>query len=309
MMPRDRDDSAPTSESQLPLNGAGSFQERLALKEPDLRSSERKVAAFIADRTQEVARLSITELARRSKTSEATVNRLSRSLGYAGYRDMKLDLVRNAVSGTIRNIPRDIKVGDDLPAVAQKLADSLDRAVSGTLRTISITEVARAVESIVKAEHIYFYGIGGSGYVSEIAHHLFLKAGIINTAYGDGYMQAVSSALVTSRDLVVGISHSGATRDVITALKAAHDHGATTIAITGNPNARILDYADIRLVTVSHEEPIYGDFMEAKVCQLFVIDLLYIGALLKDVPVFTRQLEATARAIWDRSVERNSLPQ
>lgn len=260
------------------------------------------MAEFIAAHPEDVGRLSISELARRSETSEATVNRLSRSLGYRGYSDLKLDLVRDLTSGSIKNIPSDISVGDDLATVAPKLSHSLERALNGTLHTISINEVGRAVESIVKADRIYFYGIGGSGFVCEIAHHLFLKAGILNTAFGDGYMQAVSSALVTSRDLVIGISHSGSTRDVITALANAHTGGATTIGITGNPEAQILEHADIRLVTVSHEEPIYGDFMEAKICQLFVIDLLYIGVLLKDVPVFKRHLEGTARAIWDRSV-------
>ena len=283
------------------LAGLG-FHERLASLGGSLRSSEMKVAAFVAAHPEEVARLSISELARRSETSEATVNRLSRSMGYEGYGDLKLDLHRGVVSGSIKNIPSDIDAHDSLPTVADKLSQSLNRALKGTLDTISIGEVSRAVESIIKADRIYIYGIGGSGYVAEIAHHLFLKAGILNTAYGDGYMQAVSSALVTSRDLVIGISHSGATRDVITALKNAHEQGATTIAITGNPDAQVLLHADIPLVTTSQEEPIYGDFMEAKICQLFVIDLLYIGVLLKDVPVHKRHLEGTARAIWDRSV-------
>lgn len=297
-----------TTGAKSPLNGPASFQERLAAKESELRSSELKVASFIVDHAQEVARLSITELARLSGTSEATVNRLSRSLGYLGYADLKLELVRGSASGTIRSLPSAIRTGDDLATVAEKLADGLEGAVRDTFRTVQLSEVARAVESLVQADRIYIYGIGGSGFISDIAHHLFLKAGIVVTAYGDGYLQAVSSALVTSRDLVIGISHSGETRDVIHALRTAHHGGATTIAITGNANAPILEHADIHLVTVSREEPVYGDFLEAKVCQLFIIDLLYIGVLLKDVPAFTRHLEATAQAIWDRSVGGNPAP-
>jgi hypothetical protein len=114
-------------------------------------------------------------------------------------------------------------------------------------------------------------------------------------------MQAVNAALVTPRDLVVGISHSGETRDVVSALRLAKSKGATTVALSGNSSSALCEQADIKLVTVSHEEPIYGDFMEAKIAQLFVIDLLYIGVLLRDIPVFKRNLDSTARAIWDRS--------
>ena len=55
------------------------------------------------------------------------------------------------------------------------------------------------------------------------------------------------------------------------------------------------------LFTFSKEEPIYGDFMEGKASQLFIINLLYIGILLKNIPAFTNYLEETAKAIWDKS--------
>lgn len=279
-----------------------SFFERVEHKRAGLRSSEMKVAEYISLSPGDIAHLSISELARRTNTSEATVNRFSRSLGYGGYPDMKIHLLQAVMRERIKNIPKEINEGDDAATVARKLADSLVGAITETVDTVDFAQVNRAVESMMKADRIYFYGIGGSGHVADLAHHLFLKAGVVSTAYSDGYMQAVSAALVTRRDVVIGISHSGNTVDVIKVLQLARSRGATTIALTGNANAKIMDHADISLVTVSHEEPIYGDFMEAKVCQLFVIDLLYIAILLRDVPVFTRNLQATADAIWDRSI-------
>jgi RpiR family carbohydrate utilization transcriptional regulator len=280
-----------------------SFLERVTAKNATLRQSEQKVAAFIAEHSSDVARLSITEVARRSGVSESTVNRLSRTLGYSGYPDMKIALVGGGLEphSTIRNIPREIEPGDSLPIVAQKLSHSLSQALSNTMATLSMLEVQRTVESMIKADRVLVFGIGGSGYVADIAHHLFLKAGIMLSAISDGYLEAVNAALVTPRDLVIGISHSGETRDVVSALRLAKSKGATTVALTGNPNAALIEHSDIRLITISNEEPIYGDFMEAKIEQLFVIDLLYIGVLLRDVPMFTRNLDATARAIWDRS--------
>ena len=286
------------------MRDTAGFFERVEQKRASLRSSENKVAEYIAQTPGDIAHLSISELARRTNTSEATVNRFSRSLGYNGYPDMKLALLDAVLRKGIKNIPKEINEGDEASVVASKLADSLVGAITETLDTVDFGQVNQAVESIIKADRLYFYGVGGSGHVADIAHHLFLKAGVISTAYSDGYMQAVSAALVTRRDVVVGISHSGNTLDVVKVLQLARSKGATTIALTGNAKAKILDHADISLVTVSHEEPIYGDFMEAKVCQLFLIDLLYIKILLRDVPVFTRNLQATADAIWDRTLPR-----
>ncbi len=41
--------------------------------------------------------------------------------------------------------------------------------------------------------------------------------------------------------------------------------------------------------------------MEAKIGQLYIIDLLYIGMLLRDVPTSEKRIQKTAMAIWERS--------
>lgn len=277
------------------------FFERLKRKYPDLRSSEKRVADYILKNPEDIANFSITELAQKCSTSETTVNRLSRSIGYSGYTQMKIVITQDLAQKTLKTIPGDIKEGDSIIDAAEKLKYCLTSAIEHTFEILNISELNRAIESILKAERIYFYGIGGSGYVARIAHHLFLKAGIFNTACDSGYMQVITAALLSRRDLAIGISHSGDTKDVVKALEIAKEKGATTIAITGNRQSAIVSRADINLLTFSKEEPIYGDFMEAKVSQLFIIDLLYIGILLKNIPAFTDYLEETAKAIWDRS--------
>lgn len=280
------------------------FFKSLEQKYSDLRSSEKRVADYILKNPEDIANFSITALAQRCSTSETTVNRLCHSIGYSGYVQMKISLTQHLAQGTLKTIPGDIKEGDTIIDAAEKLKYCLASAIDHTFEILDISELNRAIESILKAEKIYFYGIGGSGYVARIAHHLFLKAGIFNTSCDSGYMQAITAVLLSRRDLAIGISHSGNTKDVVRALEIAKEKGATTIAITGNKESAIVRKADINLLTFSKEEPIYGDFMEGKVSQLFIIDLLYIGILLKNIPTFTDYLEETAKAIWDKSYHK-----
>jgi len=282
------------------------FFERLKQKYSSLRSSEKRVVDFILQNPEDIANYSITELAQKCSTSETTVNRLCHSIGYSGYSQMKISLTQNLAQSTLKTIPGDIKEGDSIIDAAEKLKYCLTSAIEHTFEILNITELNRAIESILKAERIYFYGIGGSGYVARIAYHLFIKAGIFNTACDSGYMQAITASLLSRRDLAIGISHSGETKDVVKALTIAKEKGATTIAITGNKESAIVNKADINLFTFSKEEPIYGDFMEGKASQLFIIDLLYIGILLKNIPAFTNYLEETASAIWDKSYHQDN---
>lgn len=281
------------------------FFDRLKQKYPDLRKSEKRIADFILNDAEIAINSSITELASKSSVSEATINRLCHSLDYSGYGQMKIAIVQQLVNQKIRNIPKDIKAEDKIDEVAKKLSYSLINAIDSTLSIIGISELTHAINSIQQADRIYFYGIGGSGATAKIAHHLFLKAGILNYVYEDGYMQAVSAALLTKRDVVLGISHSGETKDIVEAIRIAKEKGATTIAITGNKDSAIASEADINLFTFSNEVPIYGDFMEARISQVFIIDLLYIGILLNNIPAFTEYLKETAQAIWNRSFQTN----
>jgi len=266
-----------------------------------LRKSEKLVADYVKEYPKNSIQLSITELARSSNVSEATVNRFCRSIGYLGYGQMKIALSQQIVKGAIRNIPKDINEDDTINSISEKLNYSLKSVIENTYENCDISSIENTVSSIKKADRLYIFGIGGSGAVAKIAHHLFLKAGIINYYYEDGYMQAVAAATLNKRDVVIGISHSGKTKDVIEAMQIAKEKNATTIAITGNKGSNIIAAADLCLFTYSKEEPIYGDFMEAKVSQLYIIDLLYINIVIQDTSLHKDYLEETAKAVWKRS--------
>ena len=61
--------------------------------------------------------------------------------------------------------------------------------------------------------------------------------------------------LVKSGDLVVGISTSGNTEAVLSALRVAKDQGATTVGFTGQSGGCLKDLADICLCVPSTDTP------------------------------------------------------
>jgi DNA-binding MurR/RpiR family transcriptional regulator len=74
-------------------------------------------------------------------------------------------------------------------------------------------------------------------------------------------------------------------------------NGVTTIAITSNAQSPLTEHADIVLQTTSQEIPIYGEFLRARIGQLFIVDLLYIGLVFALGDRAMRSLEATAKAV------------
>ena len=57
--------------------------------------------------------------------------------------------------------------------------------------------------------------------------------------------------------------------------------------------------AEIQLITWHNvtEQPLYGDFLEGRICQLFLVELIYLGVLFRSGDKARDSLKATGRAL------------
>jgi RpiR family carbohydrate utilization transcriptional regulator len=260
------------------------FWHRVERHYPSLRRSEKKIADYLQKNPLQRLDFSITEFALLLDVSEATVSRFCRTLGYRGFQHLKFSLATDlpALEG-FQNIPVDIVETDSPELVSKKLSDTLSNAIIETQRNLDLDGIIAAVDEITKASRVEFYGVGGAAAVISEANHLFLKAGINCAAYSDGYMQAVTASLLGRDCVAIGVSHTGLSNDVINALKISSENGAVTISITSNRESPLARISQICLGTPprNRDIPLYGDFMEARVSQLYIIDLLYLGIIFK----------------------------
>jgi DNA-binding MurR/RpiR family transcriptional regulator len=157
----------------------------------------------------------------------------------------------------------------------------------------------KAIEAIARARQIYLYGIGGSAVIAQAAHHLFTKAGLNCVVYTDGYMQTVSASMLKPKTVAVGVSNTGITKHVVDAVKIAAKKGALTISVTSDRNSDLARASKICLASPVEymDTPLYGGAIDAKVCQLYLVDLLYLGVLFKLGKPLKRNLKTTAYAL------------
>lgn len=278
------------------------FVQRVQERYEQLRPAERIVADHLREHAGVRLDMSITELARSLNVSDATVSRVSRALGYAGFSDMKLSLAEGASargSGLV-NIPAEMDRDDSLIANSARLASLLCASLEGTQRMLDGAPLERCVEAIRSARQVTLVGVGGAAAVCQEAAHLLVKAGFAVVAHTDSYMQIVAASNMRAGDVIVGISHTGTTQAVANAMKLARRNGATAIAITSDAESQVAHEADVKLTTWSSSGPavpLYGDFLEGRISQLFLIDLLYIGLLFDDCDERVGHLERSAEAL------------
>lgn len=279
-----------------PAKVPGSFV-RLQGAYSGLRAAEQRVADFILKHPDELIYLTVTELAERTRTSESTVVRLTQKIGYKGYQEFKIVLARDLVEPATE-IYAAIEPGDDLATVKNKVFQANAQALRDTLEVLEDAQLERAVDALSAAGRIEIYGVGGSAPLALDAYHKFLKLGLRSIALSDGDLMAMSSALLGSEDVALGISHTGASRDVTDALGRAKSNGATTICITHRPSSPVTKVSDVVLVTAAQQTAFRSDASSSRIAQLTIIDTLYVGIAhanhARSLEMIDRTREATA---------------
>jgi DNA-binding MurR/RpiR family transcriptional regulator len=277
-----------------PVKVPGSFV-RLQGAYSGLRAAEQRVADFILKHPDELIYLTVTELAERTNTSESTVVRLCQKIGYKGYQEFKIMLARDLVEPTTE-IHSSIEPGDDLSTIKSKVFHANAQALRDTLEVLDDEQLARAVAALARARRVEIYGVGGSSPLALDAYHKLIKLGISALALSDGDLMAMSSSLLGDGDVALGISHTGASRDVTDALGRAKTNGAATIGITHRPSSPITKVSDIVLVTAAQQTAFRSDASSSRIAQLTIIDVLYVGVAHENHERSLRMIERTREA-------------
>jgi RpiR family carbohydrate utilization transcriptional regulator len=245
-----------------------------------LSEKERVVADYILDHPNKIIHSTISQIADNLDVADATVFRFCKRIGFKGYQAMKIALASEIVS-PIQDIHETISEDDDEKTIAEKVFKSNIRTLEDTLQVMDGQHFKEAVSVLTSARKIEFYGSGGSGAIAMDAHHKFLRSGLLTSCYTDAHLQIMSASQLTSEDVVVCISHSGTSKDILEALEVAKNSGATTIGITHFAKTPLSKKVDIPLFTVSEETEFRSEALASRLAQLSIIDALYVNVSVK----------------------------
>lgn len=270
---------------------------------PTLRPAERRVADEILENPDQVVHLSITELAKQAGVSDATVVKFCKRLGYKGFQEFKILLAQDVVVKP-EPIYGEVEPGNDVRTIKDKIFQANITALQDTAQVLSVEALETAVKAIGAAKEIHFYGLGASGIVALDAEQKFSRIGLRASAFVDPHMQVTRAVLLKPGDVVIGLSYSGETLEIVEALQAARNVGALTIAITNYSASTVADQADLVLLTSSQENIFRSGAISSRIAQLSTIDTLFIAVALVDYGRSQEAIEKTRKILAERNLER-----
>ncbi len=152
--------------------------------------------------------------------------------------------------------------------------------LKSTRQLLDTKQLEKGVKIISKAERVLFFGVGRSAAIAKDGSLRFALLGIHAADYSDPHAQVMIASGLTSSDAVIGVSHSGAIRDIVKSLEIAKDTKAKTIAITAGINSPITKVSDVVLYCAAGKEHL-GNFLDSRIGELAVINVLYRSLILQ----------------------------
>lgn len=241
----------------------------------ELRPAERRVADVVLADVNFAVDASNAEIARRAEASEPTVTRFCRAIGCDGVRDFKLKLAQSVVVGRLYLAP-----GEPMPPTTDGsplwsvVFGEARNAIAAVERSVSPEDILKAAELVAAAHQVVVFGLGGSStaLAQETQNRLF-RYGVVAIAHSDPYVLKMTAATLKPNDLVIAISGTGRTREVIEVVELAKHYRAKTIGITA-PDSELASICDVKLTVDIPEYPDPLKPTASRYAFLVIVDLL-----------------------------------
>ena len=211
------------------------LHERVAALGDTLSASERTVAEFMADHPEVVVSCSAIELGTRTGTSDATVVRAAKALGYQGFRELKRSMIevlarQRDLAATMDDRLARVAAGDD--QVVRVLDDTIG-LLTQLRRGLDPEAWRSAVDALVAAPSVMTYGIGPAACLADYLCLSLKRIGVPARGSGvTGFRLADELLTLRADEVVVVFAPIRQFREISVVVEHAAAVGVKVVLVT-----------------------------------------------------------------------------
>ncbi|OED41485.1 transcriptional regulator [Endozoicomonas sp. (ex Bugula neritina AB1)] len=290
--------------NKSPVAGTGPLA-RIHQQYDQLRRSEKKVADFVLNKPSSCITLNISQVAKQADVSEPTVMRFCKAIGCTGFQDFRLRLAQD-VGSTQEPQYAELTLNkhDTAAAIKDKVFNATIQELLQVRDLLNIPYLEAAVQALLSARRIEFFGFGASGAVAKDAYHKFIRLQVSTAAISDPHMQLISASTMEKGDVIVAISQTGRSKELLHSVKQARKRNIIVIGICPD-NTALSDCCDYPLSIDAVENTDLFTPLTSRIVHLTVIDVLATCVAMNKEPALSQQLKSIKHEL--RSLRRSDV--
>ena len=163
-------------------------------------------------------------------------------------------------------------------------------ALRDTGALISKDALVQSTELLEKVHQVY--GVAASAIIGEYLTYHLLRMGISAQQFSDMHRAVMNATSLKLGDVVIAVSSSGSTKDLLHAVQLGKEHGASIIVLSNTRRSPLATLADQLLVAAG---PLTAGSFHSKISAMLVIELLS-QQLLETRPELAGAISDSAKA-------------
>ncbi|WP_262315869.1 MurR/RpiR family transcriptional regulator [Lacticaseibacillus parakribbianus] len=252
---------------------------------------ERTIAMFIIHNPKLVQSMTITDLAARAHSSIASVTRFCKKMKCANYADFKIKLAVSTANGDAA------KQKDPSHTTLTQVNEFYKKVVQHTISSVDESVILHVTSLIANAKRVYVFGIGSSGLTALELQSRLSRMGIVAFACTDGDAMRIATALLGQDDLIISISNSGNTPEIIQSVKIARKNHVQIVSFTSFSQSPLTELSDYTVLVYNSLFLDNESFINTQFSLLYVVDVLSVY-LLED-PQYSENMRLTIEAVHE----------
>ncbi len=274
----------------------------LAAKLDAMTDADRQIAQFILDDPERMLGLSSAALAEQIGRSQSSVVKFSQKQGYEGYQQLKLAV--NKAKAQEWQLPAGVIHGtiganDGYMTILQKMIGSKLLSMRETMAANAESTIDEVLTALVGARRIQLAGVGASSLVARDFCYKLQKIGRTVLLDNDSHIQISHASTLNGQDLLIALSYTGASLEILRIAELAKKRGAKVVSITDLQPNPLMALADIPLYTIADEERVRSSAITSRDAQFMLTDMLFILLLRRqaDAADYIQRSEAAVNVL------------
>lgn len=224
---------------------------------------EKNIADFFIQNREKLD-FSAKSVSERLFVSEASLSRFAKKCGYRGYREFVYQYEETFVEKK-----------ESMTGNTRMILSAYQEILNKTYNLVEESQIARICRYLNKAERVLVCGKGSSGYAAREMELRFMRIGVDIDSIKDNDQMKMQAVFQDKRSLVIGISISGETEEVLYLLQQSHERGAKTILLTAQNKDAFMEFCDEVILMPSLKHLNHGNVISPQFPILIMVDIIY----------------------------------
>ena len=252
-----------------------------------LTVSENEIAQYVIHNADSVVTSTITAIAKNTNTSEASINRFCKKIGFKGFNSFKVALAQDNFYHAMQESGAETQTG--LVAAVSK---DYQHMLVNTTAMLDEEQVLHAADAMRNAPHIFIFSLSYTGFVARELEFKLSMVGLYAKAVSEPANIRVYSGCVSKGDLVIVIAPTLLMRELYQAITICRERGATILSITSYDSPKLSTLVDFKYIISDRITTQNSVSVSNNLMFLYVTDVLYCALLESDKTLKQRRVNS-----------------